>query len=432
MRRFAWCCAPVGYMRRKKNNDENNNRRYALPVIGTLVTMTVLAALLIGSRFLDGLINERAVQSDPLYEDEEEALEYEDYARGSLTIGEVDFDYFHNFDNYLIMGTDGSGNEDGEGEDFQNGMADFLLVMSIDKTADTYTLIELNRDTLSMIPVIDRDGTFKNYQYMQLCTGHWFGGTKEMGCENQVAAVSEFLGGVEFDGYYALSMYDIGKMNKAIGGVTVTLRDDLSMDDPAMKKGATLKLTDEQAVIFLRERMKAGEGLNTERMARQHDYLTAFLEQGMDRLAKEPRYFYELFDSMESFAQTNLSGKDLSKIAKALTSNEQKGMISFEGENTTGFVLGDGILHAEYLVSDETLMKDLTEVFGLMPQEDYWEDLVYEGINYWNLQVEIDSEEYEDLYEDESDWDTEWESEWDTEWESEYGLEKGSESVGPI
>ncbi len=414
-------------MRRKKNNDQKNDSRYTLPILATLLTAAVLAVILIGSRLLDGMINERAVKNDPLY-DEEEALEYENYARGILTIGEVDFDYFHNFDNYLIMGTDGSGNEDGVGEDFQNGMADFLLVMSIDKTDDTYTLIELNRDTLSMIPVIERDGTLKNYQYMQLCTGHWFGGTRELGCENQVAAVSEFLGGLEFDGYYALSMYDIGKMNNAIGGVTVTLKDDLSMDDPAMTKGTTLKLTDEQAEIFLRARMSVGEGLNTERMARQHDYLTAFLDQGMKRLAKEPKYFYDLFDTMESFALTNLSGKDLSKIAKALTVNEQKGMISFEGENTTGFVLGDGLLHAEYLVSSETLMRDLTEVYGLMPQEDYWEDLVDEGINYWNLRVEPESEDFEDLYEEES----EWESEWDTEWESEDGLEKGSESVGPI
>ena len=217
-------------------------------------------------------------------------------------------------------------------------------------------------------------------------------------------------------------MYDIGKMNHAIGGVKVTLEDDLSKEDPAMKKGATLTLTDSQAEIYLRARMSVGQGLNTERMARQHTYLTAFLDQGMERLAKTPRYFYDLFENMESFAQTNLTGKQLSIIAKALTGNERKGMFSFEGENVTGFVLGDGLEHSEYYVEDETLMRELTQVFGLMPQKDYWYDLVVEGINYWGLEPELESEDLEYLLEEESEWES----------ESEYPPEAGSENVGPV
>lgn len=414
--------------RKKKSSDSEKTNIW--PYLGAAATVVCLAAILIGSRLLDRQINEKAVRSDPYYEDGEDALDYEDYARGILTIGDVDFNYYHNFDNYLIMGTDGSGNEDGVGEDFQNGMADFLLVMSIDKTADTYTLIELNRDTVTMIPVIDREGNLENYQYMQLCTGHWFGGTREMGCQNQVDAVSSFLGGVEFDGYYAISMYDIQKMNHAIGGVTVTLDYDMTMDDPAMKKGATLKLTDEQAEIFLRARMEVGSGLNIDRMARQHTYLTAFLEQGMEKLASEPRYFYDLFDSMQDFTLTNLTGKQLSKIAKALTSNEQTGIFSFDGDNERGFVLGDGLIHAEYYVSDITLMHDLTQIYGLMPQEEYWQDLVNEGINFWDLQVEPESEDWEDLFEEESEWESE---DWEdlTEADSEDLSENtGTEEVG--
>lgn len=413
-------------MKRRKEDKIRTKKGAVSPIIGGILAAAALAAIFLGSRLLDQRINDRAVQQDPYRLDEDEPLDYENYARGTLTIGDVDFDYFHNFDNYLIMGTDNSGRNSKEGEQTHNGMADFLLVLSIDKTADTYTLIELNRDTVTMVPTLDDNDEIKNYQYMQLCTGNWFGSTPEAGCLNQVLTVSEFLGGVEFDGYYSIGMDDIGKMNHAIGGVRVTLEDDLSGSDPQMTKGATLTLTDEQAEIFLRARMSVGEGLNTERMERQHVYLNAFLDQGMEKLAKTPRYFYDLFENMESFAQTNLTGKQLSIIAKALTGNERKGMFSFEGENTTGFVLGDGIEHAEYYVEDETLMRELTSVYGLMPQKDYWQDLVNEGINYWGLEVEPESEDLESLLEEESEWESEWES------ESEYPFEAGSENVGPV
>ena len=407
-------------MKRKNDNQIKTNSVSPGLAVGGILTLAVLAAIFIGSRLLDRRINDRAVSNDPYRMEEEDALDYENYARGTLSIGDVEFDYFHNFDNYLIMGTDGSGNEEGSGEDFHNGMADFLLVLSIDKTADTYTLLELNRDTVMMVPTLDENDEIKGYQYMQMCTAHWYGSTREAGCQNQVQAVSDFLGGVDFDGYYAISMYDIGKMNHAIGGVTVTLEDDLSKEDPQMKKGATLTLTDKQAEIYLRARMGVGEGLNTERMARQHTYLTAFLDQGMEKLAKTPRYFYDLFENMESFALTNLTGKQLSIIAKALTGNERKGMFSFEGENITGFVLGDGLEHSEYYVEDETLMRELTQVFGLMPKEEYWYDLLVEGINYWGLEPE--SEDLEYLLEEESEWES----------ESESPPEAGSENVGPV
>ena len=409
-------------MKRKNDNQIKTNSASSGLIAGGILTIAALAVILVGSRLLDRRINDRAVREDPYRMEEGEALDYENYARGTLSIGDVEFDYFHNFDNYLIMGTDGSGNEEGSGEDFHNGMADFLLVLSIDKTADTYTLIELNRDTVMMVPTLDENDEIKGYQYMQMCTAHWYGSTREAGCLNQVQAVSDFLGGIDFDGYYAISMYDIGKMNHAIGGVTVTLEDDLSKDDPAMKRGATLTLTDQQAEIYLRARMGVGKGLNTERMARQHTYLTAFLDQGMEKLAKTPRYFYDLFENMESFALTNLTGKQLSIIAKALTSNERKGMFSFEGENITGFVLGDGLEHSEYYVEDETLMRELTQVFGLMPKEEYWYDLVMEGINYWGLDPELESEDLQYLLEEESEWES----------ESEYPEEAGSENVGPI
>ena len=50
----------------------------------------------------------------------------------------------------------------------------------------------------------------------------------------------------------------IGVINDAVGGVEVTIENDLQMrwrsSEPEFYKGNTLKLTGEQAVTFIRER----------------------------------------------------------------------------------------------------------------------------------------------------------------------------------
>ena len=53
----------------------------------------------------------------------------------------------------------------------------------------------------------------------QLCTAHWYGGTDEIGCQNQVKAVSDLLGGLPISGYFSLGLDDIPELNHAIGGV---------------------------------------------------------------------------------------------------------------------------------------------------------------------------------------------------------------------
>ena len=272
--------------------------------------LAAVAGLFFGTRFLDQKMNDSALETDT-YEGRASTT----YERGSLVLDDRVFDYFHNFENFLFMGTDVSGNTEAEGEDYSNNMADFLLLLTIDKTADTFTMLELNRDTIAEIRLILHDGSGKATAMEQLCTAHSYGGTETMGCENQVRAVSTLLGGLPISGYYSLHMEDIGLLNAAIGGVTVTLEHDLSSLDPAMKKGAVLTLTDEQAEIFLRARMSVGQGTNEERMARQHAYMSAFMEQSRDKLSASPKYYYNLFENMESFAVTNLTGKQISRIA---------------------------------------------------------------------------------------------------------------------
>ena len=56
---------------------------------------------------------------------------------------------------YLMIGTDHSGNESATDNTYKGSMADFLLVAIRNKTDRTYGFIQLNRDTITDVMILD-------------------------------------------------------------------------------------------------------------------------------------------------------------------------------------------------------------------------------------------------------------------------------------
>lgn len=177
--------------------------------------------------------------------------------------------FAHPVQMYLFIGTDKSGNEDAEGEEYHGSMADALMLVVVDEEEKAYGILQLNRDTITEVPMLLQDGSANASAQMQLCTAHWYGKDKAASCGNTVETVSKMLGGLLIDGYYALKMDAMPLLNHEVGGVTVTLEDDMTKLDPAMKKGTTLTLTDRQAELLMQSRYAMDDDHNTQRMRRQ-------------------------------------------------------------------------------------------------------------------------------------------------------------------
>lgn len=186
-----------------------------------------------------------------------------------------------------------------------------------------------------------------------------------MGCQNQIRAVSDLLGGLPINGYFSIAMDDIPKLNHAIGGVTVTMREDLTNIDPAFRKDAEVTLTDQQALEYLQSRVNAGSGTNAERMQRQTDYLNAFLNQGSSKVQDNVRYYYNIFSDIQKFAVTDMTGKQFSRVAKAMTENTFRGLISFDGKTKIGTTLADGLEHEEFYPDKHSVTDILSAIYSL-------------------------------------------------------------------
>ena len=295
---------------------------------------------------------------------EEEASEggsdEEEYGDENVLIfGDKEYIYTDDIRSYLFIGTDSTGKSAG---DDHGEMADFLMLMIINRTQNSYGFIPLNRDTIMDVPMLDDKGEYIGTYPEQLCIAHWYGRNSEERNENTVFAVSNLLGGLEIDGYYAINMDDIGAFNNAIGGVMVTIDGDLTAVDPEFTDGAEVLLSDEQAEKFLRARMSVGEGTNQERMSRQLQYMQAAYGRLINQLRENPAYINDLYAEVQDKVETDRSAKQLSEFAKYIGKSESLGFLQITGEVKEGDTLKDGVQHAEFYPDEKSLIGALAQV----------------------------------------------------------------------
>jgi len=261
----------------------------------------------------------------------------------------------------LVLGTDKYSDEIASETSFRNGgQADFILVIVIDDEAQTVTAIPIDRDTISDITILGVLGNETGTRETQICLAHGFGDGAEQSCELQCQAVSRFLLGIEIPYYVAVSMDGISELNDAIGGVTVTLKDDFSALDPEMTLGKSITLKGAQAEYFVRNRRDINVGTNESRMARQKEYWCSLkgcllMSDGKERSKGD---IEAILDQLSPYMITNMKrGRMINEIWKD-KDYQQKEDIQIAGQYKIG---NDGF--TEFYADENALEKMVIETF---------------------------------------------------------------------
>ena len=287
----------------------------------------------------------------------------------SIKLHKKTWKFAHPVQTYLFIGTDKSGNEDAEGEEYHGSMADALMLVVVDKEEKTYGILQLNRDTITEVPMLLQDGSANASAQMQLCTAHWYGKDKAASCDNTVETVSKMLGGRPIDGYYALKMDAMPLLNHEVGGVTVTLEDDMTKLDPAMKKGTTLTLTDRQAELLMQSRYTMEDDRNTQRMRRQQIFLKAFMKKIKKQNAGDVNATVKLYDRLRPYATTDIKMNDLTALLKDMQGYTDKGIITIDGTSKIGEKLHDGKKHWEFYMDEDSLETSMKQLYPLVQEK---------------------------------------------------------------
>ena len=377
----------------------------------TLVAAAIVAALIVAIA-VGAVVLERAQQSGR----EAELTEQGERLRASMwtdentvLIDDTLYGFDHRLETFLFVGTDNSGSGDSDPAHYRGPMADFLLLMVLDHTNNTIGYLQIDRNTVTEVNELDFKGNVLETRELQICTAHWYGRSPELSAENTVNAVKAYLGDLEnIDGYFVINMDDIGHLNHTVGGVEVTIEDDLDAADPTLAKGQTLVLDDSQAEHFLRARMNVGKGENAERMARQRQYMASFFEKVKEKTMENPKFGIDLWNMLKDVSVSNMNGNDFSRIAQKLLKGENKGIHTIKGETKLGYILEDGVEHEEFYPDMDSLRDEMIDMFTLVPiaedeetedpDDDEGEDTALEDLD--EEDEDEDDEGLDDEYED--------------------------------
>ena len=188
----------------------------------------------------------------------------------------------------------------------ESSAVDMITLLIFDEKNEETTILSLNRDTMLKMHQLDETGLRNGWAYQQLALSHVYGTGLADSCENTQAAVSDFLGGINIDHYVSITLDVIAMMNDAVGGVTVTVKDDFSALDPAITIGE-YTLQGNQAVTYVQGRKGVGDTLNLSRMERHKEYLDGFLPALKAKNKESDTFVLSCYEKIAPYIVTDCS-----------------------------------------------------------------------------------------------------------------------------
>ncbi|MDO4804321.1 MAG: LCP family protein [Lachnospiraceae bacterium] len=222
---------------------------------------------------------------------------------------------------FLVMGTDRTVEQQESGMTVAgaNGQADSILLGVVDNTNKKISFININRDTFIPVAEYTSNGEYVGDKKMQICLSYAYGKDDETSCRYTAEAVSKFLYGMPVNYYTRISYDAIPVLNDSVGGVTITIPEDLTAIDAAFEKGATLTLNGSQALRFVRWRNIKIVNTNEERISHQKQYMYAFMKQTMNATRSDYALPLGLYSAVRPYMTTNVSVSHITYLtSKAL------------------------------------------------------------------------------------------------------------------
>ena len=351
---------PTGIVRRRSKGSTVLLRALIVLVsIMAILVLTFAAVRFLGNRSLSKA--EIAVEMIKIPEVIRQDVEIEDDGRTVTYKGDK---YVYNEDiiTILFMGVDKlletdaeSGTEESESQIGTNGQADTLVLGVIDKKNEKISFINVSRDTMADIDIYNVNNEFLRSEKRQICLQYAYGDGKKTSCEYTVNALRRYLYGMPINAYAAIDYDAIAVLNDAVGGVEVNVLEDLSAGRYAeLVQGKNVTLFGDMAEYYCRTRDSYSVDANNYRMARQKQYLMAFMQKALELVRADLGFSLSLYNTAKPYMVTDIGVSEVTYLATTVTGYgiETDAIKSIPGEIT---LLED---HAAFY-ADETALYEL-------------------------------------------------------------------------
>lgn len=242
----------------------------------------VLAVVLIGVIVIGQKTkaeNASYMQEQPVNNVAQSTEAEEKWQEGTIRYNGKNYRYNNNVKAYLLMGVDKDGVVETAKDGISGGQSDAIFLLVADTEKEEMNIISINRNTMTGILVYDKDGNKVGRIRAQLCLQHGYGDGKKLSCNRSVDAVSELFGNIPISGYMAINMGAIPYITDAVGGVKVTVMDDLTDSGRGVNlvAGEEKVLNGDEAYVYIRKRDTETFGSADERLRRQEQFITSFI-----------------------------------------------------------------------------------------------------------------------------------------------------------
>lgn len=338
----------------KKRTQETGNTKNQIPlillpaVLGLALTIVVVAAFRRGQAQAGS-----EASSAPAGEAAQEK-----WQEGTVSYHGKHYRYNNSLRTYLLMGIDKEGPAAEAHDGVSGGQSDAMFLFVADSDNESVSVISINRNTMTKIETLDESGTKKGEVVAQICVQHGYGDGRHYSCGRTVDAVSNLFYHLPISGYLSLYMDAVPILNDAVGGVTVTVLQDV--EDPSrgvsLHEGDVKNLNGMEAYCYLRKRDINEFDSATARLRRQEQYISEYMKKLKTAVAGSASKAAEIYDSVSDYLVTDV---DFANLLSELVTYEFDGgqMYMVPGETRMGEV------YEEFYVDDDALYDLIIQVF---------------------------------------------------------------------
>lgn len=260
---------------------------------------------------------------------------------------------------FLVMGIDKYSDVEEVAEGTEGGQADALFLAVLNPKDKSIKVMGINRNTITDIDMYDENGDYVTTIKAQIAVQHGFGNGVEESCEYQVKAVENLLYGLPIHGYAAVNMSAIETINDAVGGVDVTVLEDLTKRDKSLVKGAQVHLMGETAFWYVKYRDTDIFASADMRLERQKQYLKAFINRAIQAAKEDVSVVFDLYQAVMPQMVTNVSLDEVAYLAPLLLEYQfsEESFYSMEGETIKGNKF------EEFYPDEEALREMVLDIF---------------------------------------------------------------------
>lgn len=274
--------------------------------------------------------------------------------------GEI-WEYNEDIMTFLCLGVDDRNGVTQEKIPGEAGQADAILLIIANPHTKQLQVINVNRDSMVDIELYDTDGGYAGTETKQIALQYAYGDGRIKSCELMEQAVSNLFYGIPIHGYAALDMQSVPTINDSVGGVEVTVPEDMTWCKYEWTEGSKQVLLGEDALTYIQRRNhKANElGTNTKRIARQKQYLSLFVNKAKGKTKTDITFPLTLYQKVQKHMVTSFSMDEITYLASTLLGYDfaMEDIISIQGE----MVMGEK--NEEFYVDDEVLRTVIIETF---------------------------------------------------------------------